>query len=307
MVVSVHHADDEAYALWRYRIGLEERRIFRLDDKENFWQMGDTGPCGPCSEIHLILDDEVFASGGDPSGEGYVEICNLVFMQFEQLADGTRKPLPKPCVDTGLGLERMCRITQGVDSNYDIDLFRPLVEKMAEISGRAYGESPETDVSLQVVADHARACAFLIGDGVLPSNEGRGYITRRVLRRASRHGVLLGVEEPFLYEVSGHVIDEMAEAHPDLGKRRALIQDTIRKEEERFGRTLGRGLSLLDQEIAGARAEKRGTLSGDVVFKLYDTYGFPTDLTEECTPLRTSNGMILALIHHGDIEVIALY
>lgn len=279
LVVSVHEEDDEAYALWRDRIGLDEARIYRLDDKENFWQMGDTGPCGPCSEIHMIIDDDIFASGGDPSGPGFIEIWNLVFMQFEQKEGGSRVPLPAPSVDTGMGLERISRVMQRVDSNYETDLFQPLVARMAEIARVEVGARPESDVSLQVVADHARACAILIGDGVLPSNEGRGYVLRRVLRRAARHGVLLGVEDPFLFGVAGVAIDELGDAYPELVKRRAYIEDTIRKEEERFGRTLGRGLALLDQAISDAKKQKRASLAGDVVFRLYDTFGFPTDLT----------------------------
>jgi len=285
LVVSVHDDDDEAYALWRDGIGLDPKRIFRLGDAENFWQMGDTGPCGPCSEIHKITDRAIFERGGDPSGPGFIEIWNLVFMQFEQSADGRRVPLPKPSIDTGLGLERITRVLQGVASNYDTDLFRPLIQRTAGIAGRAYGTNPENDVSMRVVADHARACAFLIGDGVLPSNEGRGYVLRRVLRRAARHGVLLGVERPFLFEVADVVIDEMAGAYPDLAKRRAFVIDTIRREEERFGKTLGRGLALLDEAIASARKAGSRSLSGDVVFRLYDTFGFPTDLTEDI--LRT--------------------
>ena len=281
LVVSVLDDDHEAYSLWRDRIGLEERRIFRLGPGENFWQMGDTGPCGSCSEIHLILDDEAFARGADPSGDGYVELWNLVFMEFEQTPDGERKPLPKPSVDTGMGLERMSCLLQGARTNYDIDLFAPLIERMAGIAGTRYGAGADSDVSLQVIADHARCCAVLIGDGVLPSNEGRGYVLRRVLRRAARHGVLLGVEEPFLYDVSGTAIDLLGDAYRDLETRRAFIQDTIRKEEERFGRTLGRGLALLDAEVAQALQQKRSQLDGDVVFKLYDTYGFPLDLTED--------------------------
>ena len=281
MVVSVLDEDDEAYDLWRVEIGLAPERIFRLSAKENFWQMGDTGPCGPCSEIHKILDRSAFESGEDPSGEGYVEIWNLVFMQFDLLPDGTRVPLPKPCVDTGMGLERLSGVLQGVESDYDTDLFRPLCERAGELAGKRYGARPESDVSMQVIADHARACAFLIGDGVLPSNEGRGYITRRVLRRGARHGVLLGIEEPFLHVVAGDVIREMGGAYPELRDRRELILDTIRREEERFQRTLGRGLSLLEEEVRSVRREKRAALSGDVVFKLYDTYGFPTDLTED--------------------------
>ena len=285
LVVSVHVDDDEAYALWRDGIGLEPRRIFRLGDSENFWQMGDTGPCGPCSEIHKITDRAIFEKGGDPSGPGFVEIWNLVFMQFEQAADGSRTPLPKPSIDTGMGLERITRVLQGVTSNYDTDLFRPLIRATASIADRAYGANAESDVSMRVVADHARACTFLIGDGVLPSNEGRGYVLRRVLRRAARHGVLLGIERPFLFEIANTVIDEMADAYPDLAKRRAFVIDTIRREEERFGKTLGRGLSLLDEAVTSAKRAGARQLSGEVVFRLYDTFGFPTDLTEDI--LRT--------------------
>jgi alanyl-tRNA synthetase len=281
LAVSVHVDDDEAYALWRDGIGLDPRHIFRLGDSENFWQMGDTGPCGPCSEIHKITDRAIFEKGGDPSGPGFIEIWNLVFMQFEQSADGSRVPLPKPSIDTGMGLERITRVLQGVASNYDTDLFHPLIQRTAEITGRAYGANPENDVSMRVVADHARACTFLIGDGVLPSNEGRGYVLRRVLRRAARHGVLLGIERPFLFEVANTVIDEMSGAYPDLAKRRAFVIDTIRREEERFEKTLGRGLALLDLEIASAKRAGAKQLSGDVVFRLYDTFGFPTDLTED--------------------------
>ncbi len=279
LVVSVHQDDDEAHGMWRDAIGLEDRRIFRLDDKENFWQMGDTGPCGPCSEIHLITDPAAFAAGADPSQDGYLELYNLVFMQFEQLPGGERRPLPQPSVDTGMGLERIACALQGVESNYDTDLFRPLIERICELSGHRYGSDADRDVSTRVIADHARACAFLIGDGVRPSNEGRGYVLRRVLRRAARHGVLLGMEEPFLFEVAGSVIDGMAGAYPGLAERRAAVQDAIHKEEERFGRTLGRGLQLLDEEIASARKRRVETLAGEVVFKLYDTFGFPTDLT----------------------------
>jgi alanyl-tRNA synthetase len=281
LVVSVHQDDDEAYALWRDGIGLEPKRIYKLGDKENFWAMGDTGPCGPCSEIHKITDRKIFEKGGDPSGPGFIEIWNLVFMQFEQAADGRRAPLPKPSIDTGMGLERITRLLQGVDSNYDTDLFKPLVQRIAEIAQKRYGASPDSDVSIRVIADHARACAFLVGDGVLPSNEGRGYVLRRVLRRAARHGVLLGVQEPFLFDVADQVVDEMAEAYPDLAKRRAFVLDTIKREEERFGKTLGRGLALLDDAVASAKKTNLKRLPGDVVFKLYDTFGFPTDLTED--------------------------
>jgi alanyl-tRNA synthetase len=243
--------------------------------------MGDTGPCGPCTEIHLITDRAAFEAGGDPSGKGFLELYNLVFMQFEQQVGGQRRPLPRPCVDTGMGLERMTAALQGVGATYDTDLFQPIMREIGRISGHRYGSDPDRDVSTRVIADHSRACAFLIGDGVRPSNEGRGYVLRRVLRRAARHGVLLGIEEPFLFEVAGAVIDAMSGAYPELGERRAAIQDGIRKEEERFGKTLGRGLALLDEEVERARREKRDALSGEVVFRLYDTFGFPTDLTED--------------------------
>jgi alanyl-tRNA synthetase len=281
LVVSVLRDDDDAYGLWRDLIGIPENRIFRLGEKENFWQMGETGPCGPCSEIHLIVDENAFRAGADPSQEGFLELWNLVFMQLEQTAAGERKPLPSPSIDTGMGLDRLAAVLQDVQSNYDTDLFRLLLAKAQEISGARYGSEPEKDVSIRVVADHARACTFLIADGVLPSNEGRGYVLRRVLRRAARHGVLLGVEEPFLHEVSGRVVELMGDAYPEIVERRPFIEDTIRREEERFLRTLGRGLTLLDEEIAAVRKQRRTRLAGQVVFKLYDTYGFPVDLTED--------------------------
>jgi alanyl-tRNA synthetase len=245
--------------------------------------MGETGPCGPCSELNLIQGDPCGRPNCDPTCDcgRFLEFWNLVFMQFEQSADGTRRALPKPSIDTGMGLDRMARIMQGVDSTYDTDLFTPLLARAQELSRHRYGASPEHDVSLRVIADHARACAFLIGDGVLPSNEGRGYVLRRVLRRAARHGVLLGLEDPFLWQVAGTVIDTMGDAYPELRERRVTIEDTVRREEERFGRTLGRGLELLEAEIARARREKRAHLPADVVFKLYDTFGFPTDLTDD--------------------------
>ena len=281
LVVSVLQSDDESYAIWKERVGLGEHRIFRLGEKENFWQMGDTGPCGPCSEIHLITDPAAFDAGADPSQEGFLELWNLVFMQFNQTPDGERAPLPKPSVDTGMGLERLAMVLQGGQSTYDTDFFTPLIERTQSISGYRLGSDDEKDVSVRVVADHARACAFLIGDGVLPSNEGRGYVLRRVLRRAARHGAMLGMEEPFLFQVASAVVDETGGAYPELSERRAFIEDTIRKEEERFLATLRRGLSLLEGEVKKLRTEKRERLSGEVVFKLYDTYGFPVDLTED--------------------------
>jgi alanyl-tRNA synthetase len=213
-------------------------------------------------------------------------------MQFEQRADGSRVPLPKPSIDTGMGLERLTRVLQGVASNYDTDLFQPLIRKAAALAKTEYGARPDSDVSLRVVADHARACAFLVCDGVLPSNEGRGYVLRRVLRRAARRGVLLGVEGPFLHQVVETVIDEAGDAYPDLAKRRAFVVDAIKKEEERFGKTLGRGLALLDDEVTRAKRARETRLSGAVVFKLYDTFGFPTDLTEDGVRVHGSSEIL---------------
>ncbi|MGH0030090.1 MAG: alanine--tRNA ligase [Myxococcota bacterium] len=283
LVVSVFREDDEAFAIWRDDVGLPEEKIYRLDEDENFWSMGDTGPCGPCSEIHFDYRPDEPYDRDDPSSETgrFLEIWNLVFMQFDRDADGNQTPLPKASVDTGAGLERLTAVLQGVATNYETDLFTPLIEKASELSGVRKGEDPEKDVSLNVVADHARALTFLIGDGVLPSNEGRGYVLRRILRRAARHGVLLGVEEPFLFQVAGTVVDTMSAAYPELEERRAFIVDRIRREETRFLETLTVGLSLLEEEIAKLVAKGETTLPGAVVFKLYDTFGFPVDLTAD--------------------------
>lgn len=283
LVVSVFREDDEAFEIWRDDIGLPEAKIYRLDEDENFWSMGDTGPCGPCSEIHYdFRPDEPYATD-DPSSETgrFLEIWNLVFMQFDRDANGTMTPLPKPSIDTGAGLERIAAVLQGVRSNYETDLFTPLIAHAEDLSGVRKGEDPEKDVSLNVVADHARALTFLIGDGILPSNEGRGYVLRRILRRASRHGVLLGKEEPFLFEIAGTVINEMASAYPELAERKAFIQDRIQREETRFLETLTVGLSLLEEAIAKVKDRGERTLPGEVVFKLYDTFGFPIDLTAD--------------------------
>ncbi len=283
LVVSVFREDDEAHQIWRERIGLGDERIFRLDEAENFWSMGETGPCGPCSEIHMDFGPVPGFDHDDPSSESgrYLEVWNLVFMQSNRDAAGNMTPLPKPSIDTGAGLERLTQIVQGVETNYETDLFTGILERAQELSGVRLGADPESDVSLKVVADHARACTFLIGDGVLPSNEGRGYVLRRILRRASRHGVLLGLEQPFLFGVADAVIDEMSGAYPELAERRAYIGERIRRDEERFLETLSKGLQLLEGEIGEARARGEDELSGDVLFKLYDTYGFPVDLTED--------------------------
>jgi alanyl-tRNA synthetase len=286
--VTVFREDDEAADIWRKDVGIGADRIRRLDEADNFWQMGDTGPCGPCSEIYYDWGQErrIVPCTMDGCGPGcdcgrWLEFWNLVFMQFQRDASGAMTPLPKPSIDTGLGLERTAAILQGVYWNYETDLFRGILEKTQRLSGARMGDDPDKDVSLRVVADHARAITFLIGDGVLPANEGRGYVLRRILRRAARHGVLLGLERPFLFQVAEAVVDEMGDAYPDLVARRGFITERIRREEERFLQTLSKGLALLEEEVAKATAAGRRQLSGDVVFKLYDTFGFPTDLTED--------------------------
>ncbi len=283
LVVSVFREDDEAAAIWENEIGLPPGKIYRLDEEENFWSMGDTGPCGPCTEIHLDRGPVPGFDDDDPSSESgrFLEFWNLVFMQFNRDASGEMVPLPKPSVDTGLGLERVVSILNDVPSTYETDVFLPLLERAQELSGKQLGADPEQDVSLKVVADHARAVSFLIGDGVLPANEGRGYVLRRILRRASRHGVLLGMDGPFLHSVADKVIDEMGDAFPELGERRAYITDRVRREEERFLQTLSKGLALLEDEIGEIKAKGESVLPGPVVFRLYDTFGFPLDLTQD--------------------------
>ncbi len=279
--VTVFREDDEAERLWK-NMGVNATRIVRCGEQDNFWQMGDTGPCGPCSEIHF---DQGPAVPGDavPNGQGdrIIEIWNLVFMQFDRDASGTLRPLPKPSIDTGMGLERLAAVAQGVHSNYDTDLFTPVLATIARRVGRRYGQDSTSDRSLRVVADHLRATTFLISDGILPSNEGRGYVLRRILRRAARHGRLLGINEPFLHELTAGVVDLMAAAYPELRAASATVAEVTQGEEERFIATLDQGLPLLTQMIAQAKAAGRTLLPGGEVFKLYDTYGFPLDLIAE--------------------------
>ena len=247
--------------------------------------MGDTGPCGPCSEIHYDFGrpDACSSEVCDPSCEcgRWLELWNLVFMQFNRDESGTMHPLPKPSIDTGGGLERWAAILQGVDNNYDTDLFSGLLARAQEVSGVSLGDDDEKDVSLRVVADHARTLAIMVGDGVLPSNAGRGYVLRRILRRGSRHGVLLGMEEPFLFQVADAAIDELGDAYPDLRDRREFILERIQRDEERFLTTLSKGLQLLEEEIAEAKQRGDASLEGNTAFKLYDTFGFPLDLTAD--------------------------
>jgi alanyl-tRNA synthetase len=278
--ITVFEEDDEAEALWKAVPGVRPERIQRLGAKDNFWSMGDTGPCGPCSEI-FYDHGPAYGPEGGPATESdrYVEIWNLVFMQFERAADGTMAPLPRPSIDTGAGLERVAAAMQGVYSNYDTDCFTPLLAVVSRLADTPYGRTDsEADVAMRVIADHARATAFAIGDGVMPGNSERDYVLRRIMRRAIRFGVKLGLNGPFLHEVTDAVVEQMGEAYPDLVARRDFIREVVRGEEERFSRTLGRGLELLEGAIDAAG--EGGTLEGDTVFRLYDTFGFPVDLTE---------------------------
>ena len=275
---TVYKDDDEAADIWLKEVGVSPRRFARLGEASNFWAMGDTGPCGPCSEIFYDHGPEI--AGGPPGsadeeGDRYVEIWNLVFMQYNRSADGTLTPLPKPSVDTGMGLERISAVMQGVHSNYDIDLFKNLIRA----AGKLAGTSVLTSSSLRVIADHIRASAFLVVDGVLPSNEGRGYVLRRIIRRAIRHGYKLGIHDPFFYKLVPVLAQEMGGAYPELVSRRAVTERVLRQEEERFAETLANGMVLLESAIRNLRGEK--VIDGETVFKLYDTYGFPADLTAD--------------------------
>ncbi len=285
LLATVYADDDEAFALWKKIAGLPESRIIRIPTSDNFWSMGDTGPCGPCSEIFYDHGDKI--PGGPPGsadqdGDRFIEIWNLVFMQFEQVAPGERVSLPKPSIDTGMGLERLAALLQGKHDNYDTDLFQALIQASAEATGvKAEGKNA---VSHRVIADHLRATAFLIAEGVLPSNEGRGYVLRRIMRRAMRHAHLLGAREPLIYKLVPALNREMGQAYPELIRAEALISETLQLEETRFRRTLERGLGLLDE--AAAKLKPGAALPGDVAFKLYDTYGFPLDLTQDALKPR---------------------
>ena len=282
--VTVYESDDEAYEIWEKEVGIPRERIIRIGDNkgapyasDNFWQMGDTGPCGPCTEIFYDHGDHIW--GGPPGspeedGDRYIEIWNIVFMQFNRQADGTMEPLPKPSVDSGMGLERIAAVLQHVNSNYDIDLFRTLIQAVAKVTGA----TDLSNKSLRVIADHIRSCAFLIADGVMPSNENRGYVLRRIIRRAVRHGNMLGAKETFFYKLVGPLIDVMGSADEDLKRQQAQVEQVLKTEEEQFARTLERGLALLDEELAKLSGD---TLDGETAFRLYDTYGFPVDLTAD--------------------------
>jgi alanyl-tRNA synthetase len=293
--VTVYETDDEAYDIWTQQIGVPKGRVIRIGDKpggaqfdsDNFWAMGDTGPCGPCTEV--FYDHGPGVEGGPPGsadedGDRYIEIWNLVFMQFDRAADGSMKPLPAPCVDTGMGLERLAAVLQHEHSNYRIDLFRALTSAAAELTGC----KDEENASLNVIADHIRACAFLIADGVVPSRDGRGYVLRRIIRRAIRHGYKLGVEQPFFFRMVGPLAEQMGDAYPELRSKAERIGEALREEEERFARTLDTGMGILKDVMEQAAKDRSGQIDGETAFLLYDTYGFPLDLTQD---IARENGL----------------
>ncbi|WP_253253739.1 alanine--tRNA ligase [Acidithiobacillus marinus] len=280
--ITVYEEDDEAAQIWINDIGIDPARISRCGVKDNFWSMGDTGPCGPCSEIFYDHGPDV--PGGPPGspeedGDRYIEIWNLVFMQYDRDSSGTLTPLPKPSVDTGMGLERLAAVLQGVHNNYDTDLFKPLIAAAAALSSKKYGEDAATDTSLRVLADHIRACSFLITDGVLPANEGRGYVLRRIIRRAVRHGRKLGMENVFFHKLVAPLVQEMGGAFPELAKAQHDVERALEREETRFRETLERGLNLLENAISGLAGD--AAIPGEIIFRLADTYGFPVDLTAD--------------------------
>ena len=282
--ITVYKDDNEAAKLWRRIAGVPQERIHRLGEKDNFWSMGDTGPCGPCSEI--LFDQGADMACGPDCGIGrcdcdrFLEVWNLVFMQYDQTPSG-RSDLPRPSIDTGMGLERIAAVTQGVRSNYESDVFAPLIAFMADKANVTYKKDRETDTALQVIADHSRSIAFLIADQVLPSNEGRGYVLRRLIRRAFRFGRHLGVREPFLFETADQVVRLMSDAFPDLAANREFMARVVREEEERFSQTLDKGLAILEEELALLRKKGEGRISGELAFKLYDTFGFPLDIVAD--------------------------
>jgi alanyl-tRNA synthetase len=285
LYITIYKDDDEAGKLWQKVAGVAPERIFRLGEKDNFWSMGDTGPCGPCSEVHIDQGEEM--SCGPNCGIGqcdcdrFLEIWNLVFMQYDQAEDGTRTDLPRPSIDTGMGLERVAAVCQGVHSNYESDLFTPIIDYAADLAGVKYKQDPEIDTALQVIADHSRSIAFLIPDQVLPSNEGRGYVIRRLIRRAYRFGRLIGLQDAFLYKTAGKVVDDMGHAFPELVKHREFMEKVVREEEERFAQTLDKGLAMLEDEIADVKRAGGKTITGEAAFKLYDTFGFPIDIVND--------------------------
>jgi alanyl-tRNA synthetase len=284
MWITIYLEDDEAFDLWR-DIGVPAERIVRMGEKDNFWAMGEAGPCGPCSEI-VIDQGEGVGCGRPDCGVGcdcdrFLELWNLVFMQFNRDPEGRLHPLAKPCIDTGMGLERISAVLQGVKSNFETDLFMPIIKEIENLSSLLYGRDPQSNISIRVIADHSRAATFLINDGVLPSNEGRGYVLRRIMRRAMRHGKRLGINGPFLHQTSSKVVALMEDAYPELRESEDFVSKVIQNEEERFSETLGSGLKILREEMDRLQKEERKILSGEVAFRLYDTFGFPLDLTAD--------------------------
>ncbi|MEL0655827.1 alanine--tRNA ligase [Pseudoalteromonas issachenkonii] len=297
LLVTIYHDDEEAFEYWSKDIGISEDRIIRIATSDNFWSMGDTGPCGPCSEIFYDHGEHIW--GGPPGspeedGDRFIEIWNLVFMQYNRQSDGTMLPLPKQSVDTGMGLERISAILQGVHSNYEIDLFQGLIAAAASVTNA----QDMDDKSLRVVADHIRSCAFLISDGVMPSNEGRGYVLRRIIRRAVRHGNKLGAQGAFFFKLVAALIEQMGQAYPELAKQQEIIEKVLRIEEEQFGKTLERGLAILEESLSDLKGD---IIPGDLVFKLYDTYGFPADLTADVARERQ-----MTIDHQGFEECMAV-
>ncbi len=283
--VSIYLDDDEAHELWHKNIGVPEEKILRFGEEDNFWAMGDTGPCGPCSEIHMDRGEAYGCDRPDCAVgcecDRFLEIWNLVFMQFNREASGKMDPLPKPSIDTGMGLERLVALIQDVPTNYDIDLIRPIMQKVEELAETKLGQAWESDVAMKVIADHSRAASFLIGDGILPSNEGRGYVLRRIMRRAIRYGRNIGLTDPFLHKTAEVVFDIMKPAYPDLIDAKAFITNVIQNEEVRFSETLDHGLKILNDGLANLKAKGQTRVPGDLIFKLYDTYGFPVDIVQD--------------------------
>ena len=290
LIITIYKDDDEAFEIWNKKMGIPAERIVRLGEKDNFWMMGETGPCGPCSEIIYDQGKEVGCGRPECNVEcecdRHLELWNLVFTQFNRDEFGKLTPLPKPNIDTGMGLERLAAVMQGVQSNYDSDLFKEIIEHIEAASGKKYKDNEDDDISIKVIADHSRAVTFLISDGVLPSNEGRGYVLRRILRRAARHGKLLGMNKPFLHDIVPVVIEKMKDAYPELLDKESYVRKIVVNEEQRFMETLDAGLKILNDEMEVLKEKGEKTVPGEVVFKLYDTFGFPTDLTAEAVRIQ---------------------
>jgi len=285
LLISIYEKDDESASIWQNEVGIEPAKIFRLGEKDNFWQMGDTGPCGPCSEILIDQGPEMSCNRPDCKVgcdcDRFLEIWNLVFMQYSRDSSGKLTPLPKPSIDTGMGVERLSAVLQGKKSNFDTDLFSPIIKNTENISGKKYGSDPSVDTSIRVIADHIRAIAFVLSEGLIPSNEGRGYVLRRIIRRAARHGFMLGIDEPFLHRVIDSVYDMMSEPYPELLEDTHRSKKILRFEEERFAHTLSTGMQILDKLIKELKSAKKDIIPGSELFKLYDTYGFPLDLSHD--------------------------